>query len=408
MNIISLPKPPTDVSLLLLLRARLMFAHALEHSSQKTEFNNMIAVLGFDNTIEYVLRTVVMHLDLEGITGNSFADIELASLASNINKALSELADIKLPYFAEIKLLRQTRNLVQHGVVAPYADLERFGKITQRFFEQVLKRIFGLKSEELKLSFIIHNEPAKSFLEKAESFIDTKMWLESVVASRDAFENEFFSRLRNTSISTALYPSIVHEIEKHDITSYGMSKIKEELELTYLGINSHEYRRFKEYIEHIPHEFNSKDSWGNTVMQRPWQKEDAIFCYNYAAGVILRWQAQEKEELYTPKIDKEYSFDYIIAGIKLEKVTLGCGYFFFNSEKKISDQHVDLFYVNLQTKRKFEKLIKHNHYIFRVARHCKDEKDKISRKKIEFLGMYTFLVTNNPERWGVVIWYRHL
>ena len=127
------PIAPNEESLQLLMRARLMYSHAQEHASQQTEFDNMIAILGLDNTVEYILRCIVTHLNLESITDKKFDSFELANLAAYINKALKEFANVSLPYLSEIKVLRQTRNLVQHGAIAPYADLDRFSKITERF-----------------------------------------------------------------------------------------------------------------------------------------------------------------------------------------------------------------------------------------------------------------------------------
>jgi hypothetical protein len=162
----TLPVPPTEESLRLLLRARLMLSHAMEHASQKTEFDNMIAILGLDNTIESVLRCIATHLDLEARTGNSFEIVELASLAGTINKSLLDLAGVRLPYLAEIKTLRVIRNLVQHGAVSPNADLERFASITQRFFDKVLQAIFGLELDTLYISAVINDVQVKEFLQK--------------------------------------------------------------------------------------------------------------------------------------------------------------------------------------------------------------------------------------------------
>ncbi len=196
----SLPIPATEESLRLLLRAKLMLSHAMEHASQKTEFDNMIAILGLDNTIESILRCVATHLDLETKTGKSFDIIDLASLVAEINKSLVELTSTRLSYVGDIKLLRQTRNLVQHGAVAPNADLDRFTTITQRFFNKVLQSIFGLELDTLRVSAVIKEYPIQEFLQKAENFIDQKNWLLSIVASRDAFENEYFRRIKSLDL----------------------------------------------------------------------------------------------------------------------------------------------------------------------------------------------------------------
>ena len=133
-TVLSLPQKPTEEILKTLLRAKLMLLHSHEHASQPTEFDNMIAILSLDNSVEYLLRCVASSLDLESLTGKNFEIAELAELAKQINKSLNELASTKLTHIGDIRSLRKVRNLVQHGSIAPQADLERFVTIVERFF----------------------------------------------------------------------------------------------------------------------------------------------------------------------------------------------------------------------------------------------------------------------------------
>jgi hypothetical protein len=398
---INLPSSPSEESLQLLMRARLMLAHAVEHASQQTEFDNMIAILGLDNTVEYILRCLTSHLDLESVTGRNFDTFELANLAGSINKALKEFANASLPYMGEIKLLRQTRNLVQHGAVAPYADLDRFAKITERFFNKVLVTIFGFKLDELRISSVVKNELTKKYLRKAEKGIDSENWLKSIVSSRNAFENEFFQRIKSLDISLSLYPHLVCLEEKDEFAMYGYETIKNELEITYLGINTAEYRHFKDYLDHIPSEYRPEDSYGNIVMQRPWVKEDALFCYNFSASTILRWQSKEKGRLYPITFDKEYKHNETIAGINITKRSEGgCSYLYQNNNR------LYLFYTTKEIKRRFEKRRKGNIYKYKTIAYVDGKKESVYEERIQLLGTHMFLMTNEPEKWGIIIWYK--
>lgn len=398
---IKLPKQPSQESIQLLLRARLMLGHAQEHASQDSEFDNMIAILGLDNTIEYILRCIASHLDLESITGKSFDIFDLSSLASSINSTLKEIAQSQLPYLGDIKLLRQTRNLVQHGVVAPRADLERFSKVTSRFFDKVLISIFGFRLEELKTSVAIKNNLVKNFIVEAENKIEEKQWLESIVASRNAFDNMYFERAKQLDVSISLYPALVYEREKSDISIYAFETIKKELELTYLGINNAEYRRFKNYIDHIPSGYRPEDSYGNIVMQRPWTRDDALFCYNFVANTILRWQFHDKGKLYPLISDKEYIFNESIAGINITKHSEGGCYYCYDDNNRLY-----LFYTSKQIKRRFDKVKKNKEYLFKTVSYIDGKRDSVVEEKIILLGKYIFLMTSEPEKWGIVIWYK--
>ena len=378
-----------------------MLTHSLEHASQQTEFDNMVAILSLDNTIENLLRCIASALDLESITGKSFDIVELAGLASTISKTLHELADVRLSYLGDIKTLRQIRNLVQHGAIAPQADLDKFSKITERFFDKTLNKVFGFPLKELQISAGVEDKEVKLFLKSAEEALESGDWLASIVAARNAFENEYFNRIKDANISLSLYPNIVRAKQKDDFAIYGLETIKDELELTQLGINNQDYRHFKDYLRHIPSEFCSKDSGGQTIMQRDWRKEDAVFCYSFAANTILRWQTREKQNFYTYKFDVEYRFEETIAGIKIGKESeIGCSYYYDSSNR------INLVYTTRNKKRRFEKLPIGNFYNFKTVRFVDGKKDNVFEETIELLGKHSFLVTNSPERWAVIIWYR--
>jgi hypothetical protein len=302
---------------------------------------------------------------------------------------------------ADIKVLRQIRNLVQHGAIAPRADLERFIRITEGFFDKTISKVFGFRLAELKISAGVKNNVVKEFLQSSERAMDAGDWLASIVAARNAFENEYFSRIKDANISLSLYPNIVRSKQKDDFAVYGLQTIKEELELSSLGINDEDYRHFKAYMRHIPSEFCSEDDCGQTIMQREWRKEDAVFCYNFAANTILRWQSKEKQKFYTYTPDKEYSWEETIAGIKLSKEsTIGCSYYYDDCNR------LSLVYTTKDKKRRFEKLPVDKFYGYKTVTFIDSKKDREHEETIELLGVHTHLVTNEPERWAVIVWYR--
>jgi hypothetical protein len=66
--------------------------------------------------------------------------------------------------------------------------------VATRFFDKSLKNIFGLSPDELRISQLITDEEVQKHLEKAEILLDKEKYLESIVASRDAFENALFKK----------------------------------------------------------------------------------------------------------------------------------------------------------------------------------------------------------------------
>jgi hypothetical protein len=339
----TLPQPPDKIILNLLKRAHSMFSHALLHASSASEIDRMVAIHGLDNSIEYLLRIIVDHLDIEAKAGKNLESVELAQLAGDVNRYLKDTFEVSLPYFKDIKRLRQIRNLVQHGVVDPQPELQRLTKVTERFLNKVIKMIFGLNLSEIKVSSIINNKIIREHLKKAEQYLEKGKFLDSIVASRDAFENAYFLKIKDLEITTLSLPSIMELKKVGDWTSLSLIKIIEELELFRLGISPINSQRFIRYINHLPSELG-----GHIIMQRPWEKQDAQFCYEFASNLILDWQFKEQTPIY--ELNSVYDNKTRISNIDLSKGEHGCSY------AEIDGVEYDVWYLPKNLKEKIEKI----------------------------------------------------
>ena len=398
---IELPHVPDENTYILLNRARLMLSHAQEHAAHGSEIDRMVAIHGFDNTVEYLLRIILNFLDVEGRTGRSVDSVDLASLAGEVNRFLLKEYNIRLPYLSEVKLLRQVRNLVQHGVVDPNPDLKRFATITDRFYEAVLQRVFGIAKDELKTSVIINHATLREHLISCEKAIEEKKYLEAIVAARDAFENGYYQRTKDSDVTISMMPAIVEARVTKSQGLWSLVKVMEELELSRLGINTAEYRRFNDYLRYIPSGFQASDS-GHIVIKRPWAIEDAKFCYAFVASTLLKWQSND-----APPI-QEYNFnpDDNETSEFIDEVNLngpyegGCFYFYDD------DHELQLWYFDKDTKDLLESLEigKEYEYLLQIKEAGSIKREV--RHTVELLGLHSSLITNVPERWQVIAWYR--
>lgn len=133
---VTLPNSPDADILARLVRAKQFLEHAKSHAACGTDFDFMIATHGADNAIEFTLKLVADHVRYEEVSGCALPESELAQIAGVLSKFLKKSHNITLPYFQDIKALRQIRNLVQHGSFAPGADVTRQMTIADRFFIQ--------------------------------------------------------------------------------------------------------------------------------------------------------------------------------------------------------------------------------------------------------------------------------
>ena len=403
-------KPPDRVTMDLLIRTRMLLEHSLSHSAADSPLDRMIAIHGLDNSIEWLIRIVIRHLDIEAITGKNLERLGLASLARKTNQFLQERYQFSLPYFGGIKRLHDVRNLVQHGALDPAPDLLRFTRIAERFFVKVLKLIFGLSRDELRISSLIKDEEIRKFLERAEQKLDQGAHLESVVASRDAFENAFFKqRLESTRIfgvAATLIGGTMRATQRNH--QWVFNEMADELELIRLGIDPKRYERFGDYLQHVPGKYRA-EKYGWSVMQRPWAEKDAKFCYNFVCDVILRWEQEQLEALYVPKLDKEDEKGHSEI-VKIGLVTIqgedflegGVLYDFRWGE------HLWVTYVRRELKDKLGKLETEKEYEYVTEDYTDGQLNVRISKKVRLRAVNSRLATNYPERWEVILWTEQL
>jgi DNA uptake protein ComE-like DNA-binding protein len=398
---VRIPKKPDQHTLELLIRAKLLLSHALSHVDGTTAIDKMISILGLDNSIEYMLRILVSHLDIESITGKTLETAELASLAGEINSFLKERTARSLPYLNEIKLIRRTRNLVQHGMVDPQHELSRYVNITEHFFDELLTRMYGLNRFDLRISSLVQQEGIRKHLMLAEERLDSKKYLLSIVSSRDAFENALFARVGHSDLRFSLAPVLIEKKSQESREYWFLKSFVDEFEISKLGADMARYERYKEYLRHIPEE-HWVDRSGWSPMQRPWKKEDALFCYEFVADTVLRWQAFEFPPLYKRE-DFHTSGSDAIAGIDLEGANRnGMMYGWGDGET------MELMYCSRQLKKRLEELTVETEHTY-ISDVAWDENRRIYREEmVKLLGIDSRLITNSPERYMVIIWYKEV
>lgn len=291
------PATPTDEIMRMLIRAKSFLEHARLHSHLDTEFDIMISLHNLDNSIEYMLRIIITHLDIEHLTNQTLDTSELSKLIGPIEKFVSENDMPRLPLVREIKIIRELRNLVQHAGILPISDVSMQMTIGSNFFERCLGKYFGLKADELRYSRLIVNPRVKSQLEEAEKNLVDQKHLEAIVNSRNAFE---YARIFVLDRAFLRY-SIV-EVQKEvgndhpELIRY-LDELYQRVELDGYKTDLAQYGKFEDYIGHIPVEHCAEDQH-NAIMQRDWLKEDASFCYNITVETIFKWQNMKRGRLY--------------------------------------------------------------------------------------------------------------
>lgn len=322
---IELPLTPTPHIMELLIKAKHFIEHAIMHAQTGNSFDSMIAIHSLDNSIEYLLRILIKHLEIEEKTGKTINTPDLMAIFGEVDKFLKERTQLNgkavgLPFENEIRQLRVLRNNVQHGLILPISELKTFIHYGDRFFTKVLDKVFGLTPQEIAYSTLIENKDIKDYLVKAETKMAEGEFLLAIIACRDAFELGEFLLRQNTHHFDKM--AVLPHLKKESMELYWyIQSLEQEISIIGTNINPSEYRLYRRYINHIPGEYRAIKS-GYAVMQREWEKRDADFCYAFVSQAILYWQLTQDKPLYEVDMSGYPSFkhDKVIAGVSIPDI----------------------------------------------------------------------------------------
>lgn len=395
---ISLPKVPDTEIMKMLIKANHFLEHSKQHSTMGNEFDIMISIHNLDNAIEYMLRILIRHLEIEEITGKTINTCELAQLLGEIQRFLKDNTDISLSCIQEMKMIRELRNMVQHAMVLPINELNTYLHYGNVFFSKCLTKFFGLNIEDINYSTLIHNEQIKSHLKKAELYIADGKHLESIVSSRNAFDYARFIYFRNSYQRICRAP-VFAALKVRDSNLYHyLNEIDNKIELDSFGVDLTKYARYREYIGYIPQEYDA-DWHGNSILQRDWEKADSVFCYSFVANAILGWQLNEMKSIDSPVSSEHYQFVDKINGMELESLfeEYGCHY--------IDEDAARLFFVSNNTVNQLREVLMDKTIYFESETYENGVIVHWSRQFVNVNYSDIKLIMNEPAVWEVIIGY---
>lgn len=402
---ITLPKPPEKETLKMLIRANSFHNHAMQHANLGSEIDVMISIHNLDNAIEYTLRILISHLDIEEVTGKTINSCEIAQLIGEIQRFLNENSNVALSFVQEIKKIRELRNMVQHAIILPVSEVERYLDYGIRFFKRTLEKFFGISYNEIKLSFLVKSEPVRNFLHDAESNIDSGKYLESIVCSRNAFDyarfiynNDGNHRLRRAPALSELRTS------SPKLYSY-LQDIDNKISLDMFNIDVNRYLHYMEFIECIPYEYQSDWHW-NTELDRPWEKRDAEDCYLFVTDAVLHWELKENKPIQSPHFTESSTLVRLIkevCGVDIGAVFVEYGCFYFEEDNK-----ANLFYCNKQSIKILKEELQKSVITIAFKRYTSDVLDIHHTNFSQIINHDIRLIMNEPPTWEVIINYRDI
>lgn len=405
-NTVNCPKTPDEEIMRMLIRANQFLNHAKEHSLSNTEFDVMIAIHNLDNALEYILRILIKHFDIESVAGKSVETPEIDQLIGIISKFFADNGFPALPCVSDVKLIRKQRNLVQHAITNPAPEMKIYIANGEKFFSRVLDRYFGIDITDLHFSTLIEDPFVKNLIANAEQKIVEENFVGAIVDVRDAFDYATFQNplYRNGKLWSG--PAIVEAKNSGAEIPHFLSHIHDTLWMTALSVDMSRYNRYLEYTEYIPREY-CKGHVIQHVLQRDWNKHDADFCYLFVCDTLLHWQSMDASDI-DPRDDEDLFpnnvFIDLIEDVDIRETfeSKGCAY-------GLNQKMGKLFFVNSEEKLQRIKAGVERGYLKQSFKRTENGDLRFSHSSIlHSLGMDWKLAMNNPETWQVFLMYEEV
>lgn len=401
---ITLPKSPDVETMKMLIKANSFLNHSKQHAYLGSDFDVMIAIHDLDNAIEYMLRILIRHLDIEEITGKTINTCELAQLIGEIQRFLKDNTNQSLPYIQEMKMIRELRNIVQHAMVLPIQELQTYLVYGTKFFEKCLLKSFGITINDIRYSTLIKSDIVQQELRRAEEYIDAGKYLESIVESRNAFEYSNFIYNNDSWHRIERAPAFSELKSSNANLYYYLKAIDDRLSIDISNVDVKKYLRYKEYMDYIPKEYQA-DWHSNREMQRPWNKEDAEFCYSFVANALLQWESNNYKPINDRMEDEEQPFPAKFVrrlfGVEVESIfpEYGCTY-------ALDTDCAILFYTDKDGAQKLKSGLTNGIGTSEFVRYTFDKLDAHTTELIKVINYDINLIMNKPATWEVIVNFR--
>jgi len=210
-----------------LLLCKQLYKHALNHSYQKGAINKMIAVHNFHNSIEILLKAIVLKYE---IRGEKQLNIEFEVLLTEIDKFEGlKSKNLKLSYRQDIRNLNQSRNLVQHHAYEPEdSTMELWRVITKKFCTKTFNDYFDFDFEKFSSIDMISDSNLKKLLKMSWKCFEENDFKRSLHYSRVAFDFALDSISNILSLKT--YSPIIDDLNiQNEETQKAVSYLQNEI-----------------------------------------------------------------------------------------------------------------------------------------------------------------------------------
>jgi hypothetical protein len=160
-----------------LILVKQLYQHAVvQASSQIIVIGRIMAVIGFDLTVETALKAVVSSLDSSKTPSDAFQ-----SLVQQADDLLSKSGYNPVPDRANILHVHSVRNDAQHKAKYPNeSDVSDCRTYARDFLQKIVADVWGFQFEKISLTDVVQHDRVKAFLVEAEKALEQGNYQDAV------------------------------------------------------------------------------------------------------------------------------------------------------------------------------------------------------------------------------------
>lgn len=274
-----------------LLLAKQFYSHGVTHYASRGHIDKMIAIHNFHNSLEILLRAILIRNEVKSKTSMMNFE-ELLSSAfeykkdSNFNRLRQQLTE-----------LNRLRNFVQHNATPPHdAQMEEWRVLTLQALELGFLDFFGLEFQSLSAIDAICDTSLRKLLKNSFDLLETHRFKESLILSRTAFEcasysvlRVFFKDRRWMKRGKSEQAMLIEWIKENQYFSLMIST----------GVNLADYGKFvnatgdfKRYNDFVmSSEEKNFNLYIENIVEKKIEKEDVRWVHEFTVNTITHWQS---------------------------------------------------------------------------------------------------------------------
>jgi hypothetical protein len=233
-----------------------LYQQSLAQARSQNDASRIMAVIGFDLTVETLLKVIIGALDPHGNPKkDEYAFHQYRDKAEQLmlNDGLNQL-----PHKRNITYVHDLRNAAQHKAKYP-TEIEVNDSRTyiRDFLQQVLSQVWGLSIESLSLTDLIQHELVRQCFIKAEALLGERNYTQAVLwatgglrKAMDLVRRSILHNNRSHSDKAVMIKEHGQQVASREVYR-AFQETRETLLYVMLGLNYVDYLRYQSIMEKI-------------------------------------------------------------------------------------------------------------------------------------------------------------